>query len=549
MDYQIILLPKENYYAWVGAAKDYVVRFGANVTADPDSAGRYMTPQQTITIAGAPDGYPGQGDIQVWFQKNYPSLRLDYIVANTPADFTAALKARLDANDRYLQSDRPFQLLWPTEFPKVMQPFGANPDVYRRWNLPGHDGIDFRAPSGAKVFACADGTVKRVDSWNGNPQDFPSGNRIDIAHRDGYVTLYAHLQQALVKVGEAVRAGQVIGLADATGFSSGDHLHLTLKKTGATAAGLTNYPRDIIDPAPFLIWPAEANPDPTTSVTPPAVSFPWPAGKCLAGVNGRADGRMQEADFTAVAQSRMEAVKLTSTAAPEDVDRLRAINPNMFIMVRLFASFRGRNYPAAQFAQDLQGDMNQFYQRGVRYFEVHNEVNLVDEGWTTTWQNGREFGAWFLEVRNRLKAVFPEALFGYPGLSPDGFPMPLRTNDIRFLDESEEAVQTADWIGLHCYWIDEAGLNSPGGGLGYLEYRRRYPNKLLFITEFSNPAQGVEKSLKAQQYIRYYQMLRNVPGLGATFSFVLSASSGFPHEVWRNEDGSMSEIPGVLATR
>ncbi len=548
MEHQIILLPKDNYYGWVGAAKDYVVRFGPNVTADPDSAGRYMTPQQTVTIAGAPDGYPAQGDIQAWFRANYPSIRMDYIAAETPDDFAAALKARMDANDRYLQPDAPFQLLWPTEFPKVMQPFGVNPDVYRRWNLPGHDGIDFRAPREAKVFACADGVVKRVDSWNGNPQDFPSGNRIDVAHRDGYVTLYAHLQQALVKVGDPVRAGQVIGLADSTGFSSGDHLHLTLKKTGATAAGLTNFPRDIIDPSPFLIWPAEATVEASGSA-PPAVSFPWPAGQCLIGVNGRADGRMQEADFTAVTQAKMEAVKLTSTAAPEDVDRLRAINPAMFIMVRLFASFKGRNYPAAQFAQDVQHDMGQFYQRGVRYFEVHNEVNLVDEGWTTTWQNGREFGQWFLDVRNRLKAVYPEALLGYPGLSPDGFPMPLRTNDMRFLDESEAAVQAADWIGLHCYWVDEAGINSPAGGLGYLEYRRRYPNKLLFITEFSNPAQGVDKRIKAQQYARYYQMVRNVPGLGAALAFVLSASSGFLHEVWRDEDGSLSEIPGVLGRR
>jgi hypothetical protein len=110
-------------------------------------------------------------------------------------------------------------------------------------------------------------------------------------------------------------------------------------------------------------------------------------------------------------------------------------------------------------------------------------------------------------------------------------------------------VLAADWIGLHCYWVDEGGLNSPGGGLGYLEYRRRYPDKLLFITEFSNPAQGVDKRVKAQQYVRYYQSLRNVPGLGAAFAFVLSASSGFPHEVWRDEDNTLSDIPGVVGSR
>ena len=93
-DYQIILLPKENYYDWVGAAREYVMKFGANLTPDPDSAGRYMTPQQVITIAGLPNGYPAQGDIQAWFKKNYPSLRVDYLPAKSPDEFKSKLQAR-----------------------------------------------------------------------------------------------------------------------------------------------------------------------------------------------------------------------------------------------------------------------------------------------------------------------------------------------------------------------------------------------------------------------------------------------------------------------
>jgi hypothetical protein len=259
---------------------------------------------------------------------------------------------------------------------------------------------------------------------------------------------------------------------------------------------------------------------------------------------------MQDPDFPPLQQARVEAVKLLSSAAPEDVDRLRAINPNMFIMVRLFASFQGRNYPAAQFATDLAHDMGQFYQRNVRYFEVHNEPNLTPEGWTTTWQNGREFGQWFIDVRNRLKAQYPDALFGYPGLSPDGVPAPgLRTNDMIFLNESDEAARLADWIGVHCYWQSEEEMNWSAGGKGYLEFRRRYPDKVLFITEFSNPSPNVDKRTKGQQYARYYESLRNVPGLGAAFSYVLSASFGFGPETWRDESGSASEIPAIIGAR
>jgi hypothetical protein len=250
-----------------------------------------------------------------------------------------------------------------------------------------------------------------------------------------------------------------------------------------------------------------------------------------------------------VAQARLEAVKLLTSAAPEDVDRLRAINPQIFILVRLFADFRNRVVSADDFVSWMAGDMRGFYERGVRHFEIHNEVNLRMEGWTVSWQNGREFGAWWLAVRRSLKTLYPEALFGWPGLSPDGFPMPERTNDMRFLDEAVEAVQAADFLCVHCYWRDEAEMNAPSGGQSWREYRRRYPEKLLFITEFSNPTPNTSLESKGEQYARYYQGLRNEPGLGAAFAFVSSTSAGFPHEAWRDESGALTPIVAAVGRR
>ena len=549
-EYQILLLPRADYWTWVDSAKDYVLRFGASLTADPDSAGRYMTPQQTITVAGKKDGYPLQGDIQAWLRKYYPSLRLDYVPAESPAEFKAALAARIKANDRYLRADVEFKLLWPTDYPKVTQPFGVNPDVYRRWGLPGHEGIDFRAPRGANIYACADGAVVRVDAYEGNPDTEPYGNSLRLQHRDGYLTVYAHLLEVRVNLGDAVKAGQVIGLADSTGNSAGDHLHLTLKKAGATAAGLTNYPRDIIDPTPFLIWPAEATPGQDTATQPPpAIQYPWPPGVCLIGVHGRANGALEEADFEPIRRAKLEAVKLLTWARSEDIDRLRQINPGLFILARLFTKIGAPDQKAAFFVGEVMDGMARFYGKGIRYFEIHNEPNLLIEGWTRSWANGREFNQFFLEVRDRLKQSFPDALFGYPGLSPNGIPYANRYDDIQFLEESEAAAHTADWIGVHCYWTNETEMNAPAGGKYYLEYRRRFPDKLLFITEFSNPGDRQDRRTKARQYVRYYQSLRHVPGLGAAFSFVLSASGDFPNEVWRDENGAMSEIPEVIGAR
>lgn len=541
--HEIILLPKDNYYQWVEAAKDYAAQAGCTTTHDPDYAGRYLSPQQTIIVAGASGAYPAQGDIRAWLRANHAGVRVDYLACATPVEFRAALAARQTSQQQFDALAGDFRLRWPTDFARIHQAFGENPELYRRWSLPGHEGVDIFAPANTNIYACAAGTVARVDVYRGDPARQPYGNSVRLQHRDGYLTIYGHLKQVLVKVGDRVTQGQVVGLANATGNSTGDHLHLSLKKHGATAGGQTVYPNDFIDPTPYLVWP-----DSPGSPTAPA-TYPWPPGHCLAGVHGRADGRLQDADYPALAVGRVEAVKLMSTAAVEDVDRLRAFNSRIFLMVRLFASFDNRHVRPDEFVSWLAPDMQGFYQRGLRYFEIHNEPNLRPEGWTSSWNNGREFGNWFLDVRARLKQQFPLALLGYPGLSPGEGIDGLRMRALDFLDGSDEACRAADWVGLHCYWVSDQELNSAAGGLGYLEYRRRFPEKVLFITEFSNVVPFVDKRLKGQQYARYYQHLRSLPGLGAAFSFVVSASAGFGGETWRNEDGSLTAIPGEVGSR
>ncbi len=542
-DYPILLLPKENYWAWVEAARDYVLKFGANLTPDPATAGRYMSPQQVVVIAGLPNGYPVYGDIQAWFRQNYPTVRVNYIPSASPEAFRAALQECINANNPFLLVASAIRLRWPTDYYVVLQPFGVNPDLYRRWGLPGHEGVDIRAPQGANVYACADGTVEHVDAYNGDPVAQPYGNSVSLRHAEGYVTLYAHLQQVLVREGDAVHAGQVIGLADATGNTAGSQLHLSLKKDGATAAGLTSFPGDFLDPMPFLnlVEPAQLT----------AADYPWPPRMCLAGVHARAgEPVMRDADYGALQTAQLEAVKLLTWTLPEEIDRLRALKPSFFLLARLMTKIGAPNQFSDFFVSEVGDHMARFYERGVRYCEVHNEPNLTAEGWLSSWQDGRDFNRFFLEVYAKLKARFPEALLGYPGLSPDVIPAPgLRTNDLVFLAESDEAARTADWIGVHCYWQTETEMAAERGGFGFQEYRRRYPDKLLFVTEFSNVAPLVDKSTKGQQYARYYQMVRNIPGLGGVFSFILSATEGFQTEVWRDESGNLSAIPAQVAAR
>ena len=140
------------------------------------------------------------------------------------------------------------RLHWPVDSRVITQRFGENPRIYAKFNLPGHEGVDLRAPVGANVYACADGEVFRVRPNDGNAY----GLQVRIRHRAGareYRTVYGHLSQVLVSEDEQVVAGQRIALAGNTGHSFAAHLHLTLKLVGAKTPG---YPDGIIDPLPYM---------------------------------------------------------------------------------------------------------------------------------------------------------------------------------------------------------------------------------------------------------------------------------------------------------
>ncbi len=87
-----------------------------------------------------------------------------------------------------------------------------------RWGRP-HSGIDIALDTGDKIYAAFDGVV-RMAKYNGG-----YGNCVVIRHYNNLETLYGHLSKINVKVGEKVKAGDVIGLGGSTGHSTGPHLH------------------------------------------------------------------------------------------------------------------------------------------------------------------------------------------------------------------------------------------------------------------------------------------------------------------------------------
>lgn len=136
---------------------------------------------------------------------------------------------------------------WPTQYLQINQLFGANPQSYQQFGLPGHEGVDFMAPTGSKIFAVAPGRVTKAVT---DPRVHSYGIHAVISHLDEYRTTYAHMQELYVSIGEEVQACDIIGLADNTGNSFGSLLHLTLQQNDVT---YENYPSNITDPTPFLI--------------------------------------------------------------------------------------------------------------------------------------------------------------------------------------------------------------------------------------------------------------------------------------------------------
>lgn len=90
-----------------------------------------------------------------------------------------------------------------------------------------HLGIDFGAPTGTPVQAAADGLVSAA-GWMGG-----YGKTVKLRHANGFETLYGHLSQIDVRVGQRVAQGNGIGKVGSTGLSTGPHLDYRMVRNGS----------------------------------------------------------------------------------------------------------------------------------------------------------------------------------------------------------------------------------------------------------------------------------------------------------------------------
>jgi len=115
----------------------------------------------------------------------------------------------------------------PLRYKRISSKFGMRfHPILHKWLM--HDGIDFVNNIGTHIHAVADGKI----IYKGWIRGY--GRAVEIKHKDGYMTLYAHLHGWAqgIYVGKWVKQGALIGYLGNTGLSTGPHLHFGVMKNG-----------------------------------------------------------------------------------------------------------------------------------------------------------------------------------------------------------------------------------------------------------------------------------------------------------------------------
>jgi murein DD-endopeptidase MepM/ murein hydrolase activator NlpD len=119
-----------------------------------------------------------------------------------------------------------FFLKTPIKFSRLTSRFSMNRyhPVQHRWKA--HKGTDYAAPRGTPITTTASGTVERTGYTAGN------GNYVKVKHNGTYSTQYLHMSKILVRRGQHVNQGDVIGRVGSTGLATGPHVCYRFWKNG-----------------------------------------------------------------------------------------------------------------------------------------------------------------------------------------------------------------------------------------------------------------------------------------------------------------------------
>lgn len=258
--------------------------------------------------------------------------------------------------------------------------------------------------------------------------------------------------------------------------------------------------------------------------SPPA---PTPNPGVKIGIHASADpGVVSESELQEFKDVSGGVIKVLSAHSSDTVAELSSIPSTSVLVVRAFLAFGDRVVSPDDFVawtkDDIQRTLDNSGGKDV-YLEIHNEPNLAPEGLYMSWADGSYFSAWLNAVAGKFRALWPSLKLMYPGLSPGGDIPGLRQAHSTFIDQSQDAVNNLDALGVHLYWSDSYPMYA---SLSVLDgYIAKFPNKEIWVTEASHNTPGPTPSQKAEQYIQFWQALKQKPNVAGVTYYVASASN------------------------
>lgn len=190
-------------------------------------------PAQAALVATLGDGRAVRRDLAVaagaWRIETLDIARLPTAATDDYLRLRAGETARIAAARAIHSPSEGWRqhFIWPASG-RISGAFGAQ-RIYRGEPAAYHSGVDIAAGAGATIVAPADGVVVLA----GPPAFSLEGNLVILDHGMGLNSAFLHLATSEVRIGEAVRQGQPIGIVGATGRATGPHLHWSMMWQGA----------------------------------------------------------------------------------------------------------------------------------------------------------------------------------------------------------------------------------------------------------------------------------------------------------------------------
>lgn len=150
----------------------------------------------------------------------------------TKEELKPAIKQIIVKGDKVIPSVGYGAWYWPVPSHYVISPMGYRLDPFNRTRTL-HTGADIAESCGKPIWAANNGVVTEA----AYKPEWGNGNYVAINHNNGYYTLYAHMSKYIVRVGQVVAKGQLIGYVGKTGRAQGCHLHFEAWKGGAPRHG------------------------------------------------------------------------------------------------------------------------------------------------------------------------------------------------------------------------------------------------------------------------------------------------------------------------